>query len=202
MAAWRLALAALAATLAARTVLAQPNMHSNVATLDEHCEETLDKIWGLYTSPNASKDGCNSACLTACQQTLNTALWEQDSEDCPPQSEIQQCFAYYSDTWTAYAAQCGLFAFGTEDAAAGASAEGEGSGSRRRRLQQEAEGAAYDGVSASMAGGCFPPFEDIEEFESYVAGTYQFVTESNSVGIVLSVLFFVGLASIGVFMKG
>lgn len=47
-----------------------------------------------------------------------------------------------------------------------------------------------------------PPLTRLPDFESYVNGEWSFETKSNSVGVALTVLFFCGLAAVGVLMKG
>ncbi len=53
-----------------------------------------------------------------------------------------------------------------------------------------------------MAGeGCFPPFENAEDFEKYIDGNWDFEGSSNAAGIALSCVFFVGLAGLALFLK-
>ncbi|PRW57202.1 hypothetical protein C2E21_3858 [Chlorella sorokiniana] len=67
---------------------------------------------------------------------------------------------------------------------------------RRRVLLQEAEAALGDGT-VNVYNGCFPGFKDVEEFEDYMDGKYQFPSDSAAVGITLSVLFFSSLVLVG-----
>ena len=50
-------------------------------------------------------------------------------------------------------------------------------------------------------GGCFPDFEDAEDFEKYIDGGWEFDGSSNTAGIALSVAFFVGLVGLALVLK-
>lgn len=177
-------------------------MHSIIVDMDTTCQDQLDALWTRYTNASGGVEDCNIGCLNTCKQTLLDALYAEQGVDCPPQTEIQRCFSLFSDAWEIYAGHCALFQFDAMNAGALLTA-GEAEGSRRRLTQvSEAEGVAVTGSAASVSGGCFPPFTDIEEFEAYVSGNWDYETKSNAVGITLSVLFFCGLAAIGVLMKG
>lgn len=59
----------------------------------------------------------------------------------------------------------------------------------------EAEG---EGVAG---GGCFPDFQNVEDFEKYIDGYWQYNSPSNAAGIGLSVAFFVSLVGLALFLK-
>ena len=71
----------------------QTNMHTTIRTLDQTCEDLLSNLWARYNNASAAQvDGCDAACLQQCKQTLSDALWADQVQDCPPQSDIQRCF--------------------------------------------------------------------------------------------------------------
>eukprot|EP00890_Picochlorum_soloecismus_P001850 jgi/Picsp_1/2666/NSC_00896-R1_expressed protein [Chlorella variabilis] len=60
-----------------------------------------------------------------------------------------------------------------------------------------------EGEGSASGQGCFPEFANLEEFETYVQGAYYssiWNKPSNTVGIILSVLFWVGLGCMGVYL--
>lgn len=87
-----------------------------------------------------------------------------------------------------------------EDADTEVDAEAEAEAAGRRLLAEaEAEAAASNG-----AGICFPAFKSTEEFETYLNGQYfsdVYSPPSNTAGIILSVFFWVGLASMGLYLR-
>lgn len=79
-------------------------------------------------------------------------------------------------------------------------AEAEAAAGRRRLLDAaEAEAAASSG-----SGICFPSFQSTEEFSMYLKGEYftlAYDPPSNTVGIILSSFFWVGLAALGFHLR-
>lgn len=53
----------------------------------------LDWIWGNYTTPPVVPvAGCDAACLAACRETLQWAIYSEKQQDCPTQDAIIACF--------------------------------------------------------------------------------------------------------------
>jgi hypothetical protein len=80
-----------------------------------------------------------------------------------------------------------------------AEAEAAAVGRRRRLLEAEAEAAASSGT-----GICFPTFQSEEEFAMYIKGEYfdlAYDPPSDTVGIILSTFFWVGLAALGFHLR-
>ena len=86
------------------------------------------------------------------------------------------------------------------DTAAPTDAEAEAANGRRRLLD-----AAEAGAGQSTGSGiCFPSFQTTEEFEMYLNGEYfteVYEAPSDTAGIILSVFFWVGLASMGLYLR-
>jgi hypothetical protein len=92
-----------------------------------------------------------------------------------------------------------------EEAAAGEAeapapeSEAEAAAGRRLLAEAEAEAAASTG-----SGICFPSFKSTEEFSMYLKGEYftlAYDPPSNTVGIILSSFFWVGLAALGFHLR-
>jgi hypothetical protein len=78
-------------------------------------------------------------------------------------------------------------------------AEAEAGAERRLLAEAEAEAAASSGN-----GICFPSFKSTEEFTMYLKGEYftlAYDPPSNTVGIILSTFFWVGLAALGFHLR-
>jgi hypothetical protein len=83
-----------------------------------------------------------------------------------------------------------------------AEAENTNAGSRRRRTLLDAAEAEAAGSAGS--GICFPNFKSDEEFTMYIKGEYfdlAYDPPSNTVGIILSSFFWVGLAALGFHLR-
>lgn len=71
---------------------------SEVLELDAECDAKLDALWLRYTDGGAV-EGCDSACLKQCYQTLWDALYATNNKDCPLQTDIQRCFHVSKQGW-------------------------------------------------------------------------------------------------------
>ena len=81
-----------------------------------------------------------------------------------------------------------------------ADAEAEAANGRRRLL----DAAEAEAGQSTGSGICFPSFQTTEEFEMYLNGEYfteVYEAPSDTAGIILSVFFWVGLASMGLYLR-
>ena len=69
-------------------------LHSlQVEILDDSCDSQLEALWGNYTAPPVSPvAGCDRACLSACHDTLYDAIYSEQQQHCPLQTDIVRCF--------------------------------------------------------------------------------------------------------------
>ena len=78
--------------------------------------------------------------------------------------------------------------------------EGEGEGECSASSGGEGEG---EGEASDVGSGCFPDFETYEDFQKYVQGAYYssvWNQPTNTVGVILSVFFWLSLAGMGVYL--
>lgn len=65
---------------------------TTVETLSTDCSLKLNELWALYTTPASYPEGCDGACLMACKETLEDAIYSETAVECPAQTEIVRCF--------------------------------------------------------------------------------------------------------------
>jgi len=91
-----------------------------------------------------------------------------------------------------------------ESAEAEASSEGEGEGEGECSASSGGEGEGEgEGEASDVGSGCFPDFETYEDFQKYVQGAYYssvWNQPTNTVGVILSVFFWLSLAGMGVYL--
>lgn len=89
-----------------------------------------------------------------------------------------------------------------EAEATGEEAEAEAEGECSSSSGGEGEGEA-EGEADFVGKGCFPEFETITDFKVYTEGAYYAAVwnkPTNTVGVILSVFFWLGLAGMGVYL--
>ena len=91
-----------------------------------------------------------------------------------------------------------------EAAESEAESEGENDSEGEGECGGESSGGGEgEGEGSASGQGCFPEFANLEEFETYIQGAYYssiWSKPSNTVGIILSVLFWVALGCMGVYL--
>lgn len=198
---------ALLATSIALFTLSGGQKGTNIKILSTKCQDQLEAIWKSYAVEALNSTETNSEAQD-CKTILEDAIYSEKSQNCPTQSDIQGCLTLQADAWKEYASTCELFLYGEAAASSGGGGEGEGEGEgegRRRSLLAgeggEGEGGEGGGGGSSLAG-CFPAFDDLEEFDEYVDGYIKGDGYNEAGGIVVSVLFWVLMAAVGFLTKG
>jgi hypothetical protein len=82
-------------------------------------------------------------------------------------------------------------------------AEAEAEGECSSSSGGEGEGEGEGGESDFVGQGCFPEFETLTDFKVYTEGAYYAAVwdkPTNTVGVILSVFFWLGLAGMGVYL--
>ncbi|PSC72241.1 polyhomeotic 2 [Micractinium conductrix] len=127
--------------LVAAALQSAAQVHTQVEILDDSCDSQLDALWGNYTAPPVSPvAGCDRACLSACHDTLYDAIYSEQQQHCPLQTDIVRCFHVYRAQWYSFVEECALFQWGV--AVGGAEGEGEGASSTPAAPAADAEAAA------------------------------------------------------------